>query len=310
MKGSPTFKMQHFFAAAFISLLCFVFRSRVGTAWNKDTMEEVASMMGFSPHGEFLPVEDNSPHLEFDWDEAAFDKLPQPVKRYLHRAFLFTGEPQQRWKDNISIIQSVICEEEGNVLLNNEYWAPFKATRYISASPLHAGFVWDAIVSAPSSAVAFGVLSVRDSYANDKEVRTSKLLGAFPISNLSVPEEAETPRLRWLAYCPLFPTSLLPNDMLPLKWIQTGKQSAIAELADPDSSSVSKAEFHFDKHGLVQSIVALGRKDKWHFRMGDYKVLGHGMLIPTRVEVGIERDDGTFVPQCKVHINNMKHSYL
>jgi hypothetical protein len=305
-------------------------------------------MMGFTPEGDELPLPNQSSTAKSsnetsavldlapcEWKEEKFTSLPKSVQRYFHRAFLFTGENEQIWEECIKIIQSVTCLEEGEVL-SNGIWLPFQATRHFSATPLHAGFVWDAKIKYPTTfELPYDIpYYVRETYANGGHDRTIKIFGALPIvHNVNKSQEDEQAGFRWLAFSPIFPTSLLPRESLGVQWSEKklqilnnkkkGIQSVVswpfekksdssvvlAEYINPKGIS-SKALVHFDSHGLIDSISAVGGGgDGWQFHLSDYKNVGYGLLIPTNIQSGRE-EYGRFVSHMNIRIQDVKYTFL
>lgn len=311
-----------------VLLLWFCLSSRL--EWEKDTRKALVQMMGFTAEGDEVlskhrrvPSNETSPALELEeceWDEGQFAALPKSVQRYFHRAFLFTGEKEQFWEDCIKTIQSAICIEEGEIL-SNGVWMPYEATRYLSATPLHAGFVWDAKIkfSRRSFQLPYDIpYYVRDTYTNGIHDRTIKIFGALPIVHDVNKSQDDRAGFCWLAFSPIIPTSLLPRETLGVRWsIETKKRAhawpferninnvAIAEYIDPEGIR-SKAKMHFDSDGLIHNISTVG--EDWQFHLSRYKSIGYGMLIPTYIQYGRE-EQGHFVPLMNVRIKDVKYTF-
>mmetsp|Transcript_15708 Transcript_15708/g.29626 ORF Transcript_15708/g.29626 Transcript_15708/m.29626 type:complete len:341 (-) Transcript_15708:128-1150(-) len=326
----------------FIVLLWFCLNSRLD--WDKDTRKALVKMMGFTAEGDDLPSVTSSTNDTFpldlvqecEWQVEKFTSLPKPVQRYFHRAFLFTGEKEEFWEECIKIVQSLTCYEEGEVLTNG-IWLPFEATRYFSAIPPHAGFVWDAKIKYPTAfELPYDIpYYVRETYANGGYDRTIKIFGALPIFHNAnkTHDEEEQAGFRWLAFSPIFPTSLLPRETLGVSWLekqlhhqhqQQKKQfivpwpfekksestsTVLAEYVNPQGVC-SKAEVHFDRHGLIDIISAVGGGgDGWQFHLNDYKNVGYGMLVPTNIQSG-RQEHGHFVSHMNIRIQDVKYTYL
>jgi hypothetical protein len=323
-----------------IVLLWFCLSSRLD--WDKDTHKALVRMMGFTAEGDELPLPKSTANNtneisaldleQCEWDEEKFTTLPKSVQRYFHRAFLFTGEKEQFWEDCIKMIQSVTCFEVGEVL-SNGIWLPFEATRYFSATPLHAGFVWDAKIKYPTTfELPYDIpYYVRETYANGGHDRTIKIFGALPIVHTAnKTQEEEQAGFRWLAFSPIFPTSLLPRETLGVHWSSSEefhqkkkKRSVITwpfekkrndgslvlvEYINPEGVS-SKAEVRFDSHGLIDNISTIGGGDIWQFHLSDYKNIGQGMLVPTHIQSG-RQEHGQFVSHMNIRIQDVKYTFI
>ena len=198
-------------------------------------------------------------------------------------------------------------------------WVPYSALRYISASPLRAGFIWDAkITSANWWPLPYKLqLYIQNAWSHGKEYQRVKLFGVVPVHTFRDADfiHKGIGRLYWLAFSPIFPTSLLPHLSDGIHWV-SGKEKkwnfnkkiesvAIVEGFYPAESESSKVQFHFDDQGLVNSIAGNG----WRFRMEDYKIAGHGMFCPMYVELGRE-ENGKLTAYMKVHIKDPVYSYF
>jgi len=307
----------------FIAILWCCVQNRLD--WQTDTKTALVEMMGFNPDGEEFMSKRNMTFLpnvvdQCAWDEDRFSQLPRSVQRYFHRAFLFTGEPEQFWEDCVKMIRSVTITEEGEILMMNGKWVPYVAKRYFSASPLHAGYVWDAKIRYPVALqLPFDIdVYVRDSFSNGQEDKIARMFGAIPFLNSVARGPAQSARLRWLAYAPVFPTSLLPHEAVGVHWTRENKKGfwpfqemirneATADFIDPQGHS-SKVNVKFDSNGLIEHIAAV--EENWHFRMSEYKNVGQGILLPSHIESGKQEKNGNFVPHIKVSIKDVEYTYF
>jgi hypothetical protein len=85
--------------------------------------------------------------------------------------------------------------------------------------------------------------------------------------------------------------------------------TVLAEYVNPQGVC-SKAEVHFDSHGLIDNISAVGGGDDgWQFHLSDYKSVGHGMLVPTNIQSG-RQEHGHFVSHMNIRIQDVKYTFL
>jgi hypothetical protein len=120
--------------------------------------------------------------------------------------------------------------------------------------------------------------------------------------------------------------STSPEPKHTSEWV-----SAIASFTDPISDDTSEVEFQFDDNGMVSSVYAKRPRSKWgnkkeknadtqkpsdqnvltlwESRFRDYQVMGHGMLIPTRMSAGWWEENG-FQPHFHVHNVGFNFTYF
>jgi hypothetical protein len=329
--------------AVLFAFVCFILTSR--REWGYLDWERVKmKMLGFSPEGDYYFLSERGssngepnvsiPDLEeeYKWEESAYHRLPKNVKRYFHRAFIFTGEKEAVWEDTIRMLKSVDIDEEGVLMLRGKWWAPFTSRHILSANPFHPGFVQDIQLSIPSPIALLSdfKIQIRDTYFNGKESREGKAMKVIPIAdNFVLSEPSSGGLLRWLAESVYFPTSLLPHDSEGMQWstenmyhgpkkIVESLSSSNANFVDPNTSKSIKAEFRFDNDGLVSSIFAYAEKSledgtifmsPWECRFYEYKLVGYGMMVPTRVEYGWQ-ENGEFQPYYKATCKNFTYTYF
>ena len=158
-----------------------------------------------------------SPSGRPPYDPREVDRLPLPVRRYLHQA-LVPGQP---------IITAVTMTHEGtfNTNPNGESWRRFSSTqRVVTRRP---GFDWDARI-----AMLPGVtVRVHDAYVNGEGMLHAALFGMFDVekshdtTGLALGE-----LMRFLAEAAWYPTALLPRE--GVHWLAVDDSSARARLTD------------------------------------------------------------------------------
>jgi len=101
------------------------------------------------------------------------------------------------------------------------------------------------------------------SFSNGQEDKIVKMFGAIPILNSVARGPAQSARLRWLAYAPIFPTSMLPHEVVGVHWTrekEMTRSETTADFIDPNGHS-SKVNVKFDSNGLIEHIAAV--EENW-----------------------------------------------
>jgi hypothetical protein len=323
-----------------VAIICFVIASYHN--WERVTISTVTEMMGFSPQGDYFLSERRTPSESLNslipeqeedmWEESAYHNLPKAVQRYFHRAFIFTGEKESIWEEMIKVLRYVEIDVEGMILLKGKWWVPFSGKHHFSTSILHPGFVNDIQLSLPSPIPLLADLKVylRDDFFNGTGYKDARFMKVIPVLDslmLSDPNSGDL--LHWLSASPLFPSSLLPHESNGIQWnakkLSNGLKKDLrsvttssANLTDPITSEKVEAEFRFSEDGLISSIFAFTEKRHgdgsisifpWECHFNDYELMGHGMMVPTKVEYGW-LVKGDFQPYYKINYKNLNYTYF
>lgn len=330
--------MFHCISAISLGVVCYILASR--REWEKSSNLTVAKMMGFSPEGDYFlsggffksGASNNvssTPDLEeYMWEESAYHNLPKSVQRYFHKAFMFTGESEPIWEDSIKMLRSLEVKEEGTLLLKEKWWVPFTGTFHFSANPMNPGYVHELVLSIPSPVPFLSDMKmyVHSALLNGLESRDMKVMKVIPVIDDTMLSDLQSGSLlRWLSLTPLFPTSLLPHDSKGVQWksisnIEQQKQHSVyAKIMDAATSEFTETELNFDEGGFITSIFGIALKTNedgsrtkasWEGRFYDYKFMGHGMMVPSRVEFGWISNDGEFEPYYKSTFKNFNYTYF
>lgn len=217
---------------------------------------------------------DAEPPERRQFDDAALEDLPAPVRRYFETV-LGDGQPS---------IRSARLSQHGEFRLGgpDAPWRPMEATQHVTTRP--PGFVWDAEIE-----VLPGVpVRVVDRYRRGEGVLRGRLLSAIPVASAGPgPGMNEAELVRYLSEGVLIPTALLPDR--GVEWEPVDDRSARATLEH--RGVTASAVFHFDDRGLVDRVTAERYRQEddacapWtgHFR--NYRE-HDGVLVPTEAEVG------------------------
>lgn len=294
--------------------------------WDVETQKAVNRMMddvenmNVAKNGTYLQTNNDSDSCIQSpfWQEETFGSLPSDVKKYFHRAFLWTGEEEQTWMDYIKNIKNVIVEENGEMLVNGK-WIPFSRTNYFSTSPTQkAGLVSDLKLKY-STYIDLPIevdLRVLDTYTlnNGEEEEKAKLFGIFPSRNIKTDIQGRS-KLRWLYYTPMFPSTLLPRDKL-VEWKEDRKKHWPFQRIDTNDIILCYRDFHgideshlrvhFDSQGLITSMFS--HEENIEFRFSEYDTYGGGVLSPSYIESGRVLN-GVFRPDMKSYVTKVKYSF-
>lgn len=290
--------------------------------WDIETQKAVKRMMDDSV--ENMNIAENGTYFETNndssscvqspfWQEESFGDLPNDVKKYFHRAFLWTGEEEPMWMDSIKNIDNVIVEENGEMLVNGR-WTPFSRTNYFSTSP--TGLVSDLKLKY-STYVELPIevdLRVLHTYTaqNGEDEEKAKLFGIFP-SRIKTELQGRS-KLRWLYYTPIFPSTLLPRDTL-VEWKEDRKKhwpfqrintnDIILDYKELDGMDETHLRVHFDSQGLITSMIS--DEENIEFRFSEYNTCS-GVLSPSYIESGRVLN-GVFRPDMKSYVTQVKYSF-
>ncbi|HEX5050249.1 MAG TPA: DUF6544 family protein [Planctomycetota bacterium] len=233
------------------------------------------------------------------YDPLELEGLPAPVQRYL-RAVL---QPRQ------AMAAAVHVEHTGTFDMGRQRpnWRAFTSTQRISARP--PGFVWDARIRLLPG---LGV-SVHDAYVAGQGVLRAAVLGLWPVADQRGGVDLAVGELmRYLAEAVWHPTALLPSQ--GVRWRGVDERSARATLADGDVE-VSLL-FHFDDHGLVDTVSAEARgrlvgaesvPTPWQGRFWNFAQRS-GMRVPLDGEVAWLLPEGPR-PYWRGHITDLAHGF-
>jgi len=326
-------RMIHCVSAISLAAVCLILTSY--REWDRTTDLTTTKMMGFSPEGDYFLSDKKSKDSnesfnkleEYMWEESAYHKLPNNLQRYFKRAFMFTGGNEAIWEHTIKLIRTLEIKEEGSLLLKGKWWVPFTASFHLSANPMNPGFVHQLRLSLPCPLPYLSDLNIHVRYAllNGLESKHMRFMKVVPVLDNSMFSDFQSGALwRWLSLTPLFPTSLLPHDGDGIQWQKYDKSKLLdhvssAQLLETATSEVMDTEFHFDNNGLISTILGYTfktdedghiTKSPWECRWYDYTIMGHGMMVPTRVEYGWLDENGEFLLFYKSTFKSFNYTYF
>lgn len=210
------------------------------------------------------------------------DKLPEPVRRYLHFAITDAAAP----------IRTVRLTHGGLFRTKpNQHWQSIKGEEYFTVA--NPGFVWNASI-AP---VPFLRIVARDRLQSGRGNMLVKINSLLTIANASGPEIDQGASLRWLAEAIWFPYAFVGDH---IRWDEIDDHSARATLVQ-GGLSVS-AIFDFDNDGKLMGMNASRYRDlgngrsvltPWTARCSEYDDFS-GFRAPTVVDVAWEIEQQRF----------------
>jgi hypothetical protein len=213
---------------------------------------------------------------------ASWDKLPEPVRRYLHYA-ISTEAPA---------IRTARLKHDGFFRTKpNQNWLAIKGEEYFTiAKP---GFVWNASVR-PAPLLW---IQARDLMQAGHASMLVKVNSLITIADASGPELDQGASLRWLGEAIWFPYAFVGDR---LRWTPIDDHCACATLVQPGLPV--DATFEIDDEGKLTSVKSSRYRDlgggkavltPWTARASQY-VNFAGFRVPSSVEVSWEIDGKLF----------------
>lgn len=222
--------------------------------------------------------------------ETQMERLPDPVRRYLHKAGAMRDPPAR----------FIHLRQTGEFRISRKSgWSKMRAEQWFNA--LSPEFVWHATVK------PFPLFWVegRDSLVRGKGSMIIRLLSVITVVDARGKEMDVSSIVRYLSEMPWFPSSLLPSECL--RWERVGDKAARATLVH-GGLSVSMTFTFNDEDEIMEGysedrFVEDRLKQPWIVRYGAYREI-EGFRIPTDGNASWKTKDGEFT-YVKVRVTDM-----